>query len=127
LNLLLAACVVGLLDTPTPMLQWDEPFHVEGLAGFDLYAQEANGPFVRTAQIDCQWKDTDVDGLVDTRSCRGLDIAIPVQRYCISCGEGIEYRFTVKARQLNGFVSETTPAPIRICMPPICVRPAACN
>jgi hypothetical protein len=106
--------------TPTPMLQWDAVETVD-LESYLLYVREDGGPLTFVTALPCEWADLDLDddGLLDTRVCRGADIAIPVQRYCATCAPFGLYEFAVKARDLLGRESVLYSNPVVICTTPI--------
>lgn len=134
--LLLAVCIplqicadngdVSPCATPTPTFRWDAVPDAD-LAKHELYVNEPGGVPQKLVDLPCTFLDLDEDGIADMRFCRGVDLDIPVQRYCPACQPFLDYEFRVKACDITGLCSVAFSNVDHACFSPLCVAPGPCN
>jgi len=121
----LAACVP---DNPTPAVKWDL---IPGTAnppvlGDSLLYRLPGGTWQLLRQFPVEWNDIDEDGTNETRFRRGVDLPVPVQRYCPSCQPLSLYEFSVQSYTSAGTYGNQTNF-VSVCFPKLCVRGSPCN
>ena len=113
--------------TPTPVVKFVAST-ASDLSGHALYWREPGGQFQLLTLLPCEWLDLDEDPTTPaTRSCRGADFGVPIQRYCPGCLPKFGYEYAVKSYDFEGNFSSTFSNVVYICTPPICVKPGPCN
>jgi hypothetical protein len=112
-------------ETPTPVVTWDPVPDVD-LAGYSIFYNETGGVPQKIRDLPCEMRDTNDDGIAETRVCLGPDLWLALQREG-NFVPGTAYEFRVKAYDAEGHVSVNFSNVLNVCFRPLCVKPGPCN
>lgn len=115
--------------SPTPTLKWSAVIPQPGgqpIAGYDLYERDPGGIWHHIARFPLTaYQDSPISQWWYWQ--RGVDMDIPVQRYCPLCAPDTLHDFSVRAYDTLGNSAINPGNIVSVCFSPICVAPGPCS